>query len=227
MNAHYSLLVRGQTSTAGIFSQQTYTGTVTKYQPRHHVIIEVRVNPAPGIGNPMLQNIVYYSYNVDEQFYLHSQLGRVAVNTVDLTEGDYVFTVYANYTTGNGVMETVSATVNITVSPEFYFVGTEPEGGYLAYTHYLRPLGAHVVTIRTNYTRLTDTVFSYALAPDTNTTNSRVSLNPDGSVRRASYNFTGVQQFTVLCTANSSSAGVVETLSVNVTVVLYDPLGIH
>ena len=221
--------MRGQTTTAGLFSQQTYTGTVLKYLPRHHVIVEVRVNPNPIDISITIQqdSIVYYSYNINEQFYLHSQLGRVAVNTVDLTEGDYVFTVYANYTTGNGVMETVSATVRITVSPEFYFVGTEPEGGYLAYTHYLRPLGAHVITIRTNYTRLTDTVFSYALAPDTNTINSRVVLSPDGLITRASYSVTGLQQFTVICTANSSSAGVVETLSVNVTIVLYDPLGIH
>ena len=217
----------GQSTTAGVFSQQTYTGTVIKHQPRHNPIVEVRINPALGIGSPMLQNIFYYSYDINEQFYLHSQLGRVAVNTVDLIEGDYVFTVYANYTTGNGVMETVSATVSITVLPEFYFVGTEQEGGYLAYNHYNMPLGTHIVTITASYTRLTDTVFSYALAPDTNTTNFKVSLNPDGTITRGSYNYTGVQQFAVVCTAFSQSAGVTETLEVNVTVVIYHHLGIH
>jgi len=222
--------VRGQpVTTAGIFSQQTYFGTVLKYQPRHHVIVEVRVDPNPIDISITIQqdSIIYYSYNINERFYLHSRLGQVAVNTVDLIEGDYVFTVYANYTTGNGAMETVSVTVSITVLPEFYFVGNEPEGGYLAITSYDRPFEAHVITIIANYTKLNDTTFSYVLAPDTNTTNSRVSLNPDGSVTRASYNVTGVQQFTVICTAFSQSAGVVEILTVNVTVVLYDPLGIY
>ena len=225
-----SLLVKGQVvATAGIFSQQTYSGTVLKYQPRHHVIVDVRVTPNPIDASIIIQqdSIIYYSYNIDEQFYLHSQSGQVAVNRVDLIEGDYVFTVYANYTTGNGEMETVSATVSITVSPEFYFVGTEPEGGYLTYTSRDRPIGAHLLMIRLNYTRLIDTVFSYVLAPDTDTTNSRASLNPDGSVTKTSYNATGVQQFTVICSATSSSAGVVETLVVNVTIVLYDPSGIH
>jgi len=222
--------VKGQPlTTAGIFSQQTYSGTVLKYQPRHHVIVDVRVTPNPINASSIFQldSIVYYSYNIDEQFYLHSRLGHVAVNTVDLIEGDYVFTVYANYTTDNGAMETVSATVSITVLPEFYFVGTEQEGGYLAYTSSDRPTGTHLLMIRLNYTRLTDTVFSYVLAPDTDTTNSRASLNPDGSVTRTSYNIIGVQQFTVICSATSSSARIVETLAVNMTIVLYDPSGIH
>jgi len=218
--------VRGQ---AGIFSHHTYIGMVLKYQPRHHMIVEVHVKTNPTDISIAIQqdSIIYYSYDINEQFYLHSRLGQVAVNTVDLIEGDYVFTVYANYTTDNGAMETISAIVNITVSPEFYFVGTEPEGGYLVYTHHEWPTGTHLVMIQLKYTRLNDTTFSYVLAPDTNTTNSRVSLNPDGSVTRASYNVTGVQQFTVICTAFSQSTGVIETLAVNVTIVLYDPSGIH
>ena len=213
-----------------MFSQLNYIGVVLKHQPRHYTILEVRVHPnSDDITNTIQQDsIVYYSYNIDEQFYIHSTLGRVAVNMIDLIEGDYEFTVHANYTTGAGVMEIVSATVNIRVAPEYIFVGTEPEGGYLSYIDSSEPLGAPVITIRANYTRLTDTVFSYVLAPDTNTTNSRVSLSPDGTITRTSYNMAGIQQFNVLCMATSQSAGVVvETLEVNVTVVLYNPSGIH
>jgi len=222
--------VDGQSTTvAGTFSQQNYTGTVYKHQPRHHVIVEVCVHPNPIDESNTIQqdSIVYYSYNINEQFYIHSRLGRVAVNMIDLIEGDYEFIVYANYTTGGGIMETVAGTVNIRVAPEFYFVGTEPEGGYLAYISNTEPLGAHVVTIRASYTRLSDTVFSYALAPDTNTTDPSVSLKSNGTIAKATYNIAGVQQFNVLCTATSQSAGVVETLEVNVTIVLYDPSGIH
>ena len=176
---------------------------------------------------PILQNIVYFSNDIDDQFYLHSQTGYVMVDAGKLKEGNYTFTAYANYTAMGGVMESLSVTIVVRVLPEFYFAGTEDDGSYLAYVSTEAPVGTYVMDIMPQYTLLYGTTFNCSLDRDEAGDNLAVSLYSDTLVVTGTSS-SGVRQFVVVCLASEpSSSVVIETLRVLITIVFYQFSGIY
>ena len=218
----------------GGFTESYYYGEVYKHQPRHTRILQLAVEPAlvsgSGMSNPpIIQEVVYSSNDIDSQFYLHSQTGNVMVNAMELMEGNYTFTAYANYTAIVGfsaTTESLSVVVVIRVLPEFYFVGTEQDGSYLAYVSTDTPVGMHVTRIMPQFTLLNETMFSYSI-DGTESSSLPVNLTSTGSLELTSSSTTGVLQFVAVCSANDPSSVVIETLRVHVTIVFYQLSGMH
>ena len=200
-------------ATAYKFTKTIYSGEVYVHQPRHTRIVQVAVDPVS-----VQDNIIYFSSDIDEQFYIHSHTGYVMVNTLELITGNYTFTVTA---TTSGEEGSASAIINTTVVvgvvPEFHFIGTEQDGDYVGYVPNDAPVGMQVLSIMPQFTLLTDTRFNCSTDEDTS-----FSVNSVGVVMLANVpNMSGLEQFTVKCLAITPSSDVIETLTVNVTVVIY------
>ena len=221
-------LVLGQ-GPLGRFTESPYYGTVYRHQPQHTRIVQLAVEPTPvsGMSNPpsSLQEAIYFSNNIDSQFYLHSQTGYIMVDARELIEGNYTFTAYANYTAMisgfTTTMESLSVMVVVRVLPEFYFVGTEQDGNYLAYVSTDAPVGTHVTNITPQFTLLNKTMFAYSI-DGVESSSLPVSFTSTGSLELTrSNNSAGVLQFVAVCSAAYPSSDVIETLRVLVTIVFY------
>lgn len=227
VRALFYILVVGQ-GPLGRFTESTYYGKVYKHQPQHTRIVQLVVEPTPvsGVNNPpSLQEVIYFSNDIDSQFYLHSQTGYVMVDAVELIEGNHTFTAYANYTaviSGFTVtMESLSVMVVIQVLPEFYFVGTEQDGSYLAYVSTDATVGTHVTRIIPQFTLLNETTFNYSI-DGVESSSLPVNFTSTGSLELTrSINSAGVLQFVAVCLAANPSSDVIETLRVLVTIVFY------
>ena len=217
----------------GRFTESTYYGIVYKHQPQHTRIVQLAVEPIAVSGSsnpPSLQEVIYFSNDINSQFYLHSRTGNVMVDAMELTEGNYTFIAYANYTviiSGTTVaMESLSVMVVVRVLPEFYFVGTEQDGSYLAYVSTDAPVGTHVTRIISQFTFLNETMFSYSI-DGVESDSLPVNFDSNGSLELTrSSNSAGVLQFVAVCSATDpSSSDVIETLRVPVTIVFYQLSG--
>ena len=228
------ILVVGQGPLGRFTESQSYHGEVYKHQPQHTRIVQLAVEPAvsSGMTNPAgLQQVVYFSNDINNQFYLHSRTGNVMVDAMELIEGNYTFTAYANYTAIVGLtvtMESLSVMVIVRVLPEFYFVGIEQDGSYLAYVSTDAPTGTHVTRIIPQFTLLNETIFSYYAIDGVESSSLPVNLTATGSLELiGSSNTSEVLQFVVVSLAIDSSSVVVETLRVLVTIVFYQLSGMH
>lgn len=180
------------------------------HQPRHIRIVQVTIDPVSS-----LQDVTYFSNDIDEQFYIHSQTGYVMVNSLKLITGNYTFSVNINAT---GVQGSPSTTIFVRVLPEFYFAATEQDGSYLAYIPTDAPVGTPALTIMPRFTLLTDTMFNCSIDEEPS-----FFIHPDGTVMLANtLNSNVLEQFTVKCSAIAPSSSIaIETLTVRVTIVIY------
>ena len=231
-HVEYQLLfsVLGQQSLGRFTESPAYNGQVYKYQPQHTRILQLSVEPlAINPGPPELRDVVYFSNDIDSQFYLHSRTGYVMVDAIELTEGNYSFTAYANYTAVVGdainTAESLSVMVVITVMPEFYFAGTEQDGSYLAYASTNLPVDKKVTRIKPQFTLLNQTMFNCSFDGE-ESSSLPIILTPTGYIsRRTGTSNAGLLEFGVLCLAYGPSSVVIESLRVHVTILFYQPSG--
>ena len=229
----YFILVLGQRPLGRFTESPVYYGQVYKYQSQHTRILQLSVVPLVnnfGLRDPPeLQDIAYFSNDIDSQFYLHSRTGRVMVDAIELTEGNYTFTAYANYTTIVGdiinATELLSVMVDIRVMPEFYFVGTEQDGRYLAYVSTNAPVGTQVTRVIPQFTLLNQTMFNCSLDEE-ESSSLPIILTSAGSLQlTGTSNTAGLLELGVLCLAYGPSLVVIESLRVHVTIVFYQLSG--
>lgn len=208
----------------GRFTEPLYYGEVYRHQPQHTKIVQLAVVSSADIE---LQDVVYFSNDIADQFYLHSQTGYVMVDVVALIVGNYTFTANVSYTATGGIMESLSVAVIVRVLPEFYFTGTEQDGNYLAYVSTAAPVGTHVIRIRPHFTLLNDTVFNCSIDhAEEGSGLLPLILTPTGSVFVNGSSNSGVRQFVVVCLATSPASFVTETVRAFLTTVFYQLSGI-
>ena len=207
-----------------------YYGEVYKYQLQHTKIVQVAVEPSNMYSPPpRLQDVVYFSNDIDSQFYLQSQTGYVLVDAVELVVGNYTFIANANFTANGQSVESLAVNVTVRVLPEFYFAGTEEDGGYLAYVSTDLYAGAEVTRIIPQFTLLHETTFNCSIDEIQGSGSfSAVTLLSSSSLVLDNISAdAGVQQFIIICLAINPSSVVIETLRENVTIVFYQISGNH